>query len=41
MPRTILFHLDEHVAPAVADGLRRRSIDVSTTVDAGLVGSKL
>jgi len=38
MPRTIRFHLDEHVAPDVADGLRRRSIGVTTTVDAGLLG---
>lgn len=38
MPRTIRFHLDEHVDPAVADGLRRRGIDVTTTEDAGLLG---
>ncbi|MGD9635119.1 MAG: DUF5615 family PIN-like protein [Pirellulales bacterium] len=31
------FHLDEHVAHAVAAGLRRRGIDVTTTVDAGLL----
>ena len=30
------FHLDEHVDPAVADGLRRRGLDVTTTVEAGL-----
>jgi uncharacterized protein with PIN domain len=30
------FHLDEHVARGVADGLRRRGIDVTTTTDAGL-----
>ena len=30
------FHLDEHVAPAVAHGLRRRGINVTTTSDAGL-----
>ena len=30
------FHLDEHVAHAVAEGLRRREIDVTTTVEAGL-----
>ena len=40
MPRTILFHLDEHVAHAVADGLRLRGIDVTTTVDAGLLGAE-
>jgi predicted nuclease of predicted toxin-antitoxin system len=32
----ILYHLDEHVSPAIADGLRRRGIDASTTVEAGL-----
>jgi predicted nuclease of predicted toxin-antitoxin system len=39
MARTIRFHLDEHVASAVADGLRRRGIDVTTTADAGLLGA--
>lgn len=39
MPRTIRFHLDEHVAHAVADGLRRLQIDVTTTADAGLLGA--
>lgn len=39
MPRTIRFHLDEHVAHAVADGLRRLGIDVTTTVDTGLLGA--
>ena len=39
MPGTIRFHLDEHVAHAVADGLRRRGADVTTTTDAGLVGA--
>ena len=39
MARTIRFHLDEHVAHAVADGLRRLGIDVTTTTDAGLVGA--
>ena len=32
----ILYHLDEHVPRAVAEGLRRRGIDASTTVEAGL-----
>ncbi|HAK96359.1 MAG TPA: hypothetical protein DCM87_15545 [Planctomycetes bacterium] len=32
----IRFHLDEHVDPAVAVGLRQRGIDVTTTSDAGL-----
>lgn len=39
MPGTIKFHLDEHVPPAIADGLRRRGIDVTTTLDAGLGGA--
>ena len=41
MPRTIRFHLDEHVAHAVADGLRRLGIEVTTTTDAGLLGAVL
>ena len=36
MPRTIRFHLDENCHRAVAEGLRRRGIDVSTTPEAGL-----
>jgi predicted nuclease of predicted toxin-antitoxin system len=32
------FHLDEHINPAVAEGLRRRGIDVTTAADAGLLG---
>ncbi len=35
----IRFHLDENMPHAVADGLRRRDVDVSTTTDAGLVGA--
>jgi predicted nuclease of predicted toxin-antitoxin system len=35
----IRFHLDEHVAHAVARGLRRLGIDVTTTTDAGLLGA--
>lgn len=31
------FHLDEHVPHAVAHGLRRRQIDVTTSTDAGLL----
>jgi hypothetical protein len=33
------FHLDEHVAHAVAHGLRQRQIDVTTTTDAGLLAA--
>jgi predicted nuclease of predicted toxin-antitoxin system len=33
------FHLDEHVDPEVAAGLRRHGIDVTTTADAGLRGA--
>jgi predicted nuclease of predicted toxin-antitoxin system len=39
MPRTVRFHLDEHVARAIADGLRRRGIDVTSTADANLLGA--
>ena len=33
------FHLDEHLPHAIAEGLRRRGIDVTTTVEAGLRGA--
>ena len=33
----IRYHLDEHVESAVAEGRRRRGIDVTTTVEAGLM----
>src|SRR5262245_28924573 len=39
MPGTIKFHLDEHVSRAIADGLRRRGIDVTTTLDAGFAAA--
>jgi hypothetical protein len=39
MPRTIRFHLDEDVDPAIAEGLRRRGIDVTTTQEVGLLGA--
>jgi len=35
----IRFQLDEHVPHAVAEALRRRGIDVSTTDQAGLLGA--
>lgn len=39
MSRTIRFHLDENSPAAIADGLRRRGIDVTTTPESGLVGA--
>ena len=39
MPQTIRFHLDEHCPTTLAEGLRRRGIDVTTTSDAGLLHS--
>jgi predicted nuclease of predicted toxin-antitoxin system len=35
----IRFHLDENMHEAVATGLRRRLIEVSTTPEAGLIGA--
>ena len=40
MPRTIRFHLDEHCDYAIARGLRRRGVDVTTAHEAGLLGAK-
>ena len=34
----IRFHLDEHIPAAVAAGLRRQGVDVTTTIDALLLG---
>jgi hypothetical protein len=39
MPRTILFHLDENCHRAIAEGLRRRGIDVTTTPEVGLISA--
>jgi hypothetical protein len=39
MQEAIKFHLDEHVHPAIAEGLRRRGIDVTTTIEADLLGA--
>lgn len=39
MAQTIRFHLDEHCPTAVAEGLRRRGINVTTTPEAGLQGA--
>ena len=35
----IKYHLDEHIDPAIAVGLRQRGIDVTTTLDQGLCGA--
>jgi Domain of unknown function (DUF5615) len=35
----IRFHLDENVSGAIALALRRRGLDVTTAVDAGLLGA--
>lgn len=35
----IRFHLDQHIDPGIAEGLRRRNIGVSTTAEAGLMHS--
>lgn len=39
MPEVIRFHLDENVSQAIAEGLRRRGIDVTTTPDVGLMAA--
>ena len=39
MPRTIRFHLDENCDRAIARGLRRLGIDVTTTTDLGLLAA--
>ncbi|NEP55677.1 MAG: hypothetical protein F6K31_01365 [Symploca sp. SIO2G7] len=35
----ISFHLDEQVERAIAEGLRRRNVNVTTTPEAGLLGA--
>lgn len=37
MAERIRFHLDEHIDPAIARGLRRHGVDVTTTVEAHLL----
>jgi predicted nuclease of predicted toxin-antitoxin system len=37
MARTIRFHLDENCHRAIAEGLRRRGVDVTTTPEVGLL----
>jgi len=38
MPRTIQFHLHENCSHAIAEGLRRRGVDVTTTPEVRLLG---
>ncbi len=35
----VRYHLDEHIDHAVAEGVRRRGIDVTTAAEAGLIGA--
>jgi Domain of unknown function (DUF5615) len=37
MSNPVRFHLDENVDPAVAEGLIRRGVDATTTLQAGLL----
>jgi predicted nuclease of predicted toxin-antitoxin system len=39
MAQTIRFHLDENCHRAIAEGLRRRGVDVTTTPEAGLMSA--
>lgn len=39
MSTVIRYFTDEHVAPAIAVGLRKRGIDTLTVADAGLLGA--
>jgi predicted nuclease of predicted toxin-antitoxin system len=39
MAEPLRFHLDENVNPSVAEALRQKGIDVTTTVKAGLRGA--
>ena len=38
MAERIRIHLDENINPAVAHGLRRRGVDVTTSQESGLLG---
>jgi hypothetical protein len=38
MCNKIKFHLDENVSNAIANGLRIRQIDVTTTAEKGFIG---
>lgn len=35
----ICFHLDENMHSAIAQGLRQRGVDVTTTADVGMIGA--
>lgn len=37
MAEKVRFHLDENVSNAVAEGLRRRGVDVTTTPEEALI----
>jgi predicted nuclease of predicted toxin-antitoxin system len=39
MTDKIRFHLDENVSNSIAEGLRRRGIDVTTTPEIGLIAA--
>jgi hypothetical protein len=39
MARTIRFHLDENFPHAIAKGLRRRAINVTTAPEVGIISS--
>ena len=39
MSRTLRFHLDDNCPTAIAHGLRRRGIDVTTTAEAKLISA--
>lgn len=39
MSRRIKFHLDENVSNAIAEGLRQRSVEVTTSSEAHLIGA--
>ena len=39
MSDRIKFHLDENVSNVIAEGLRRRKIDVTTTPEVGLISA--
>lgn len=40
MSEPVRYFTDEHIAPAVASGLRKRGVDVLTIAEAGLLGAE-